>query len=80
MAKFLPSQLRARQDERDRAEQDLRQSEERYRLLFDQNPQSMWVYDLETLEFLEVNEAAVRAYRILPRRVPWDAADRNPPR
>ena len=62
MVKFLPSQLRARQDERDRAEQELRQSEERYRLLFDQNPQSMWVYDLETLEFLEVNEAAVRAY------------------
>jgi two-component system cell cycle sensor histidine kinase/response regulator CckA len=37
-------------------------SEERYRLLFEANPLPMWVYDAETLNFLAVNEAAVRAY------------------
>ncbi len=40
----------------------LRESEERYRLLFDSNPHPMWVYDLETLRFLAVNEAAVSHY------------------
>jgi two-component system, cell cycle sensor histidine kinase and response regulator CckA len=44
------------------AEQSLRVSEETHRLLFEKNPQPMWVYDLETLRFLAVNEAAVRAY------------------
>ena len=33
-----------------------------FRLLFVNNPQPMWVYDLDTLKFLEVNEAASRHY------------------
>ncbi len=33
-----------------------------YRLLFERNPQPMWVYDRETLAFLAVNDAAVRHY------------------
>ena len=33
-----------------------------YRLLFDANPQPMWVFDLETLRFLAVNDAALRRY------------------
>ena len=33
-----------------------------YRLLFERNPQPMWVYDLESLAFLAVNEAAIRHY------------------
>lgn len=37
-------------------------SEEQYRILFESNPQSMWVYDLETLKFLAVNDTAVRTY------------------
>ncbi len=48
--------------EQDRAEEALRTSREEYRLLFEANPQPMWVYDLETLAFLAVNPAAVRVY------------------
>jgi PAS domain S-box-containing protein len=38
------------------------ESERRYRDLFEVNPQAMWVFDLETLRFLAVNNAAVRSY------------------
>ena len=48
--------------ERDRAEQELRKSEEQYRLLFYSNPHPMWVFDSETLRFLAVNHAAIRHY------------------
>jgi two-component system cell cycle sensor histidine kinase/response regulator CckA len=39
-----------------------RDADERYGMLFGSNPQPMWVFDVETLAFLEVNEAAVRHY------------------
>ena len=45
-----------------RIEEALRKSEAQYRLLFESNPQPMWVYDLLTLRFLAVNDAAVRHY------------------
>ncbi len=48
--------------ERKRAETELRESEEHYRLLFDSNPHPMWVYDVATLAFLAVNDAAVHHY------------------
>ena len=48
--------------EREAAEDTLRESEQRYRLLFDAAPRPIWVYDRETLRFLAVNQAAVRQY------------------
>ena len=45
-----------------RAEQALKDSEQRYRTLFESNPHPMWVYDVETLKFLTVNDAAVAHY------------------
>ncbi|MGH8022390.1 MAG: PAS domain S-box protein, partial [Limisphaerales bacterium] len=45
-----------------RAEMELRYSENQYRLLFQENPNPMWVFDLETMAILEVNEAAVQHY------------------
>ena len=44
------------------AEQTLRERELAYRQLFESNPQPMWVYDLATLRFLAVNDAAVAHY------------------
>jgi PAS domain S-box-containing protein len=44
------------------ANQALRQSEDRYRSLFDSNPHPVWVYDLETLRFLDVNHSAILSY------------------
>ncbi|SDR94403.1 putative bifunctional diguanylate cyclase/phosphodiesterase [Bradyrhizobium canariense] len=40
----------------------LRQREASFRLLFDNNPMPMWVFDAETTDFLSVNDAAVQHY------------------
>jgi len=40
----------------------LKDSEEKYRFMFHNNPQPNWIYDVETLAFLEVNEAAIQHY------------------
>jgi PAS domain S-box-containing protein len=48
--------------ERTEAIQALRDSEEQYRVLFESNPHPMWVFDLETLAFLAVNDAAIHHY------------------
>lgn len=47
---------------RKQIEAELRESEQRYRELFLANPHPMWVYDLETMAFLDVNNAAVNHY------------------
>lgn len=48
--------------EQKQAEQQLRETEERHRKLFDNNPHPTWVYDRETLRFLAVNQATVEKY------------------
>jgi len=48
--------------ERKEISSHLRLSERRYRDLFHLSPQPMWLYDLDTLEFLDVNQSAVQHY------------------
>jgi PAS domain S-box-containing protein len=67
LARLGPAVLQALEQKRLRHEkrqavEALRESEARYRLLFERNPQPMWVYDLDTLAFLAVNQAAIRHY------------------
>ena len=54
--------LAAVMTERNAAVQSLTESEAHYRVLFERNPNALWVYDLQTLAFLAVNEAALRQY------------------
>ena len=56
------SQLHSEVLERRQAEEALKDSELRYRNLFENNPMPMFVMDLETLDFVAVNNAAVRHY------------------
>src|SRR6267143_1512385 len=48
--------------ERKRTEEQLHDSERKYRLLFETNPEPMFVYDFETLRILAANGAAVARY------------------
>jgi two-component system, cell cycle sensor histidine kinase and response regulator CckA len=52
--------------ERRRSEEDLRKSESVFRLLFSNNPLPTWVMDDETMQFIQVNDAAVRQYGFAP--------------
>ena len=45
-----------------RASDILEESEASYRYFFESNPHPMWIYDCETLRFLQVNDAAVDHY------------------
>jgi len=65
----LAAALAARSAQRDAAMAEIEQqklslarSEQRYRSHFEASPQPMWVFDRDTLAFLEVNDAAVRRY------------------
>ena len=48
--------------ERIDAFETIKLNEAKYRYMFHNNPQPMWIYDMETLAFLEVNKAAVKHY------------------
>ncbi|GAB2770341.1 hypothetical protein GCM10027275_11230 [Rhabdobacter roseus] len=48
--------------EKKESELKLEESEKKYRDLFQLSPQPMWVYEVENLRFMDVNEAAVRHY------------------
>jgi diguanylate cyclase (GGDEF)-like protein/PAS domain S-box-containing protein len=52
----------AERSARQALEDQLRQSEKLHRDLFHSNPHPMWIYDRESLRFLEVNDAAMTRY------------------
>jgi diguanylate cyclase (GGDEF)-like protein/PAS domain S-box-containing protein len=54
--------LKQQGDELLYSDEQLRVRDEQYRMLFEGNPHPMWVYDLETFEFIAVNNAAIRTY------------------
>ncbi len=58
---FVSSQVAAA-IERKRTEEQLREGESKYRLIFESNPEAMWVYHRESLRFLAINDAAMRRY------------------
>ena len=48
--------------QRKESEQLLKSSEESYRYLFDNNPAAIFIWDSDTFQILEVNEASVKLY------------------
>lgn len=48
--------------EQKRTELAIQESEKTFRLLFDNNPLCMWVYDINSLRFLSVNQMAIKKY------------------
>ena len=48
--------------ERKKAEKAIVESEEKYRTLFLKSPLPKWIYDYDTLRFLDVNDAAILLY------------------
>jgi len=42
--------------------EELEATSTKYQLLFEAHPEPMWVFDLETRRFLEVNDAAIQSY------------------
>ncbi len=40
----------------------LQESEETFRMMFENNPQPMFIYDFETLQFIQVNQSAINHY------------------
>ncbi|MFN4090488.1 MAG: PAS domain S-box protein [Alphaproteobacteria bacterium] len=59
---FLYALLRHTAVQSERHAAAMTESEKTARRLFQENPEAMWVFDPETLAFLDVNEAAVRRY------------------
>src|SRR5690606_8431127 len=48
--------------ERRKAHEERRLSESRYRMLFEQHPSPMWIFDTDSLRILAVNNAAIEHY------------------
>ncbi len=55
-------ELQAEMSEKTSINRALRESEEHYKSLFLLNPSPMWIYDVDTLMILQVNDAAVKRY------------------
>lgn len=48
--------------EHKKAQQTLKENEKKYRYLFDNNPLPMWITELNTFKFLDVNKMAIQQY------------------
>ena len=55
--------LRKEIAQREKAEAELKESESYFRLLFELNPQPMFVYDLDSMNIIAVNKSSVETYK-----------------
>ncbi len=53
-------------DVKQQSDEQLKSSQEEYMSLFNHSPLPMWIFDIDTLQFLKVNEAACRTYGYSP--------------
>ena len=60
--KYAQEKLKRLNDDLEKNAARLIESEQRYSDLFLESPQPMWLYDLETLKFLQVNKATIATY------------------
>jgi len=60
-AKLLTA-LQCELNEKQQRNHILKESEGHYKSLFLLNPSPMWIYDVDTLQFLQVNDAAIKKY------------------
>lgn len=58
----LLNELQTEIEEKQQRNELLKESEEHYKSLFLLNPSPMWIFDKDTLRFLQVNDAAIRKY------------------
>jgi PAS domain S-box-containing protein len=56
-------QLRHEIEERKRAEVEVKKSEEKYRILFDYDPNSLFMVEMDSARILDLNRAAAKAYK-----------------
>lgn len=54
--------LQKEMKQRKNAENELKESESYFRLLFELNPQPLFVYDLESMRIMEVNDSTISTY------------------
>ena len=60
--KKAQEELKRLNEKLQRKAEQLKESEKRYSDLFLESPQPMWVYDLDTYKFIQVNKAAIARY------------------
>jgi PAS domain S-box-containing protein len=59
---YVVRRVRHAEHDHDRYLEHIEVAERRFRTIFDRNPLPSWVYDVDTLRFLVVNQSAIDAY------------------